>query len=51
VCTAWTLSPPEKFGADAVDRARQRIDGADSDTLRRWSERILTADSLEAIFG
>jgi hypothetical protein len=40
-----------KFGAEAVDTARQRIDAADSDTLRRWSERILTADSLEAIFG
>jgi hypothetical protein len=41
----------KKFGAHAVARVRQRIEAADSDTLRRWSQRILTADSLEALFG
>jgi len=45
----WQIE--KKFGADAVERVRQRIDAADSDTLRRWSERILSADSLEALFG
>jgi hypothetical protein len=45
----WLIE--KKFGADAVERVRQRIEAADSDTLRRWSERILTADSLEGLFG
>jgi hypothetical protein len=45
----WLIE--KKFGAAAVEQARSRIEAADSDTLRGWSERILTADSLEAIFG
>ena len=45
----WQIE--KKFGADAVVGMRQRIEAADSETLRRWSERILTADSLEALFG
>ena len=39
-----------KFGAAAAGNMRQRIEAADSDTLRLWSERILTADSLDAVF-
>jgi hypothetical protein len=41
----------KKFGADAIGSARQHIEAADNDMLRRWSERILTADTLEAIFN
>lgn len=39
----------KKFGAAAVVSVRPRIEVAHSDTLRVWSERILTADSLEAV--
>jgi hypothetical protein len=44
----WLIE--KKFGAAAVAGVQARIEGADSDTLRLWSERILTSDSLEAIF-
>ena len=37
-----------KFGAPG-ETVRRRIADADADTLLRWSERILTADSLEAV--
>jgi len=38
-----------KFGpADA--RLRQRILDADAETLLEWSEHILTAETLEAVF-
>ena len=43
----WLIE--KKFGA-AAGNMRQRIEAADSDTLRLWSERILTADSLDAVF-
>ena len=44
----WLIE--KKFGAAAAGNMRQRIEAADSDTLRLWSERILTADSLDAVF-
>jgi hypothetical protein len=44
----WLIE--KKFGAAAVAGVRARIEGADSDALRLWSERILTSDSLDAIF-
>jgi flagellar biosynthesis/type III secretory pathway protein FliH len=44
----WLIE--KKFGPTAVAGVQARIEGADSDTLRLWSERILTSDSLEAIF-
>jgi hypothetical protein len=44
----WQIE--KKFGADAVAGASERINAADNDALRLWSERILTADSVEAIF-
>ena len=37
-----------KFGAPS-ETIRRRVADADADTLLRWSERILTADSLEAM--
>jgi hypothetical protein len=37
-----------KFGPPG-EAVRQRIAQADAETLLRWSERILTADSLEAV--
>ncbi len=37
-----------KFGPPS-EAVRRRIADADSETLLRWSERILTADSLEAV--
>lgn len=45
----WLIE--KKFGAAAVEQARSRIEEADSDTLRGWSERILSADSLEGMFS
>ena len=37
-----------KFGTPS-ETIRRRIADADADMLLRWSERILTADSLEAV--
>lgn len=37
--------------ADIPDAARARIDGADSQTLVTWSERVLTATSVEQVLG
>ena len=44
----WQIE--KKFGADTVAGVSERIHAADNDALRLWSERILTADSLDAIF-
>jgi hypothetical protein len=38
----------KKFGPPSKS-VRERIAAADADTLLHWSERILTADSLEAV--
>ncbi len=39
-----------KFGA--LDKAvQERIDRADSETLLRWADRVLTALSLSDVFG
>jgi hypothetical protein len=37
-----------RFGPPS-DGVRQRILGADSESLLRWSDRILSAESLEAV--
>jgi hypothetical protein len=37
-----------RFG-ELPEAARQRIETADPDTLLRWSERVLTAESLEDV--
>jgi hypothetical protein len=39
-----------KYGEEAVEAYRDRIEQADAETLLTWSERILTADRVEAIF-
>ena len=39
-----------KFGADLAEDLRKRVALADSESLRRWSVRILTADTPDAIF-
>ena len=44
----WQIE--KKFGADAVAGVREIVSAADDDALRLWSERILTADSVEAVF-
>ena len=38
-----------KFGPPSAT-VRQRIRAADAETLLRWLERVLTADTLEAVF-
>jgi hypothetical protein len=37
-----------RFG-ELPEAARQRIETADPDTLLRWSERVLTAESLDDV--
>ncbi len=44
----WQIE--KKFGATAAEAVRERIEAANSETLRLWSERILSADTVEAIF-
>ena len=44
----WLIE--KKFGVDVVAGVSERIKAADNDALRLWSERILTADSVAAIF-
>ena len=39
-----------KFGA-VPEAARRRIESADAQTLLAWSERVLTAESLEQVIG
>ncbi len=39
-----------KFGGEAAAAYRDRIEQADAEILLAWSERILTADRVEAIF-
>ena len=38
-----------KFGPPSAE-VRQQVGDADAETLLRWSERVLTADALEAVF-
>jgi len=38
-----------RFGSGAAARCRDRIEKADADTLLVWSERILTAESVEDV--
>jgi len=38
-----------RFGSGALARCRDRIEAADADTLLVWSERILTAESVEDV--
>ncbi|MFW6114343.1 MAG: DUF4351 domain-containing protein, partial [bacterium] len=39
-----------RFG-ELPPRYQQRLEQADSDTLLKWSERILTAETLDDLFG
>ena len=39
-----------KFGP-LPEPVRARIESADADTLLRWSERVLSADQLDEVFG
>ena len=39
-----------KFGPEAVETYRSRIESAELEQLEAWSERILTADTPETIF-
>ena len=43
----WQIE--KKFGTDVAQRCRGRVETADSDDLRIWSERILTADSIAQV--
>ena len=38
-----------KFGEIPEDK-RRKIESADSDTLLKWSERVLTANNLDEVF-
>lgn len=40
----------KKFGAEAVETYRERVKLAQADQLLAWSERILTAGSIEEMF-
>ena len=33
------------------DAVQERIEKADSETLLRWADRVLTADNLSDVFG
>ncbi|WP_295886947.1 hypothetical protein [uncultured Thiohalocapsa sp.] len=44
----WLIE--KKLGGTAADDVRAPLEAADSDSLRLWSERILTAASQEADF-
>jgi hypothetical protein len=44
----WLIE--KKFGVEAADTARERVESANIDRLRLWSERTLNANSVEAIF-
>lgn len=44
----WLIE--NKFGADSAETLRERIESADNESLRRWSARILTVDTADAIF-
>ncbi len=44
----WQIE--NKFGVDSAEDLRERIESADNESLRRWSARILTADTPDAIF-
>lgn len=39
-----------KFGTHAAEANRERLDQADPQTLLDWSERILTADTIDEVF-
>lgn len=39
-----------KYGDEAAETCRNRIEQADAETLLTWSERILTADRVDEIF-
>jgi len=38
-----------RFSSEAAARSRERVEAADADTLLVWSERILTAESVEDV--
>lgn len=44
----WLIE--NKFGADTAETLRERIELADDERLRRWSARILTAETPESLF-
>jgi hypothetical protein len=44
----WLIE--KKFGTEPAASVRERVGAADSERLRLWSERILSADTLEAVF-
>lgn len=39
-----------KYGPQAVESCRQKVEQADSQTLLTWAERILTADTIDEVF-
>lgn len=44
----WQIE--KKFGAESAQANRPRVEAAESQTLRTWSERILSATTLDAVF-
>ncbi|WP_051088801.1 RpnC/YadD family protein [Lamprocystis purpurea] len=47
--TAILLRLIDRKSGPPSEAVRTRITSADADTLLRWSDRILTADSLDAV--
>ena len=45
----WQLE--DKFGASAAQRYREQVEQADEPALRRWSLRILKAETVEEVFS
>ncbi|MGM0477148.1 MAG: Rpn family recombination-promoting nuclease/putative transposase, partial [Pseudomonadota bacterium] len=39
-----------RFGQQAMETHRKRIQAADPETLLRWSDRILTAETADEVF-
>jgi len=39
-----------KYGPKAVAAYRERVEQADADTLLEWAERVLTAETIDAVF-
>jgi hypothetical protein len=44
----WLIE--KKFGAESAQANRPRVEAAESETLRTWSERILSAETVDAVF-
>ncbi len=42
--------PERKYGPAAVAGYRERVQQADSETILKWSEHVLTAETIDEVF-